>query len=299
MEILSSMKSKNGIRIWSLTINSPDPKAKTMSLSSQELSDVLKKVANQFVFALELGEKNGRLHYQCVVHLKERTRTPYVLIQPYVDKETLCFWQFQPANNVNALKQYCAKNPIGEVCRFTREFKPVPYFDEITLRPLQQEMVSIVEKERDDRSVFIFSDPIGNSGKSTLIKHYMNTECSVFAPSVGTPDSISASIVQQLSRKLQDPTTDKKCIYLLFDITHTSNLMKSADKRNNFASICESAVTGLLSCSFQGKTNSFYATAGKVCPIVMTNFEPNDYKSLFSKDRNHIYYLHEDEWREA
>lgn len=300
MEVLHSMRSKNGIRVWSLTINSPDPNSKTMSLSSSELSDILKKVTNQFVFALELGEQNSRLHYQAIIHLKERTRAPYKIIAPYVDKSTLCYWQFQPAKDINALKNYCTKSPIdGEVCRFTRDFKAVPLFDAINLRPLQQQIIDIVERERDSRSVFVFSDSEGNSGKSTLIKHYLNTQCAVFAPSVGTPDSISNSIVQQLTKKLADPTTQNRCIYLLFDITHTSNLMKSSDKRNNFASICESAVTGLLSCSFQGKTTSFYAESGKVCPIIMTNFEPNDYKNLFSQDRNHIFYLHEDEWREA
>jgi len=295
MEILYPMNVKNPIRIWSLTINASDPLLDTL-VDEQSLASIFKKICKSYVFAKELGEQK-RFHYQCFLHLKEKTRTPVKLLSPYVDKEFMYLWQFSPAHDTNALKSYCAKNPVGEVCRFTQDYKPIALFEDIQLRPIQQQIVDLVEEHRSTRSIFVFSDSVGGIGKSTTIKFFLNKFPCVFAPSVGTPDSISQSIVRQLSEKNLDPTV--KVIYLLFDITHTSNLMKDKNKKNNLASICESAVTGLLSCSFQGKTHSFYSRAGLVCPIIMTNFEPNVYKDLFSADRNNIYWLDIDKWRKA
>lgn len=295
------MKIKNPIRIWSLTINASDPLLDTLP-SETTLGDIFKKHCKAYVFAKELGAQ-GRWHYQCFLHLNVKTRTPVKLFTPLIaPRSSVYLWQFSPAKHVNELQDYCAKNPQGEVSRFTADYKPKRLsFEEITLRPIQQQILDLVEENRNSRSIFVFSDTVGNIGKSTTIKYYMSHHACVFAPSVGTPDSISMSIVKQLAEKALDPTIE--VIYLLFDITHTSNLMKNADKKNNLGSLCESAVTGLLSASFLGKVYSFYAKAGLVCPIIMTNFEPNEYKNMFSRDRLNIYVapmLHEEtQWRKV
>lgn len=284
------MKVDNPVRIWSLTINAMDTTLDDLP-NSKELGIIFQKECKSYVFAKEQGE-GGRFHYQCFLHLKDKTRTPLKVFKKasagVIKSLYMYLWEFSPAKDMKALENYCAKNPIGEVSRFTSDYKPKAFqFEEISLRPIQQNILDLVEQNRNSRSVFVFSDYVGNIGKSTTIKYYMQNHACVFAPSVGTPDSISMSIVKQLAEKALDPTV--KTIYLLFDITHTSNLMRNSDKKNNLGSLCESAVTGLLSASFQGKVYSFYDKAGKVCPIIMTNFEPNEYKTMFSRDRLHIY----------
>lgn len=103
----------------------------------------------------------------------------------------------------------------------------------------------------------------------------------------GTIDSQAASIVRSLYTYNIDPGIER--IYLTFDITKTSPYLKNKDRKVALLSICEHAVTGLLSCAFQGSTRSYFAKAGKCVPVIFTNAPCSDFEDLISPDREHFY----------
>ncbi len=68
-----SKHQKNPIRVYSLTINSSH-KTENQLLPIKDIEKILKKECKAFVFSLEKGSQ-GRYHYQCVIHLRERSET--------------------------------------------------------------------------------------------------------------------------------------------------------------------------------------------------------------------------------
>ncbi len=158
-----SKHQNNPIRVYSLTISSSHP-SENLLLPIKDLEQILKKECKSYVFSLEVGSQ-GRHHYQCVIHLLERTRNPKTQFIKHIGKELIPYWEFSPCSNIRALKEYCAKSPLGEVSRFTRATKALPLFDQIQLRHAQLGMLEILEKEADDRAIFVFSDPQGGDRK--------------------------------------------------------------------------------------------------------------------------------------
>ncbi len=150
-------------------------------------------------------------------------------------------------------------------------------------------MLEILEEQSDDRSIFVFSDTRGNLGKTTFIKYLMMKDgvgC-VFAPTTGTLDSASSSVVRQLQAYNLDPGIQR--IYLTFDITRTSPYLKNLEKKVQLLSLCEHAVSGLLSCAFQGATRNYYAKSGKTVPVIFTNASTKKFEDCISQDRECFY----------
>lgn len=280
------MQIKNPIRVFSLTINSSHPTENRL-IPINELEIILQKECKAYVFSLEKGEK-GRFHYQSIVHLRDRTRNPSRLFVKQIGKDNIPLWEFSPCSNIRSLTTYVGKSPLGEVCRFSQLAVAKPIFDHIELRHAQLAMSEILEKEANDRSIFIFSSQ-GGLGKSTYIKwlHMQTGIGCVYAPSTGTIDSQAASITRQLYTYNIDPGIQK--IYLTFDITRTSPYLKNQDRKIALLSLCEHAVTGLLSCAFQGSTRSYFAKSGKCVPVIFTNAHPNQFEGLISVDREYFY----------
>lgn len=252
------------------------------------MEKILKKECKAYVFSLEKGSQ-GRYHYQCVVHLLNRTRNPKTQFIKHIGKSNIPYWEFSPCSNIRALKEYCAKDPLSEVCRFTSETLALPIFDQIQLRHAQLGMLEVLEEQSDDRSIFVFSDTRGNLGKTTFIKYLMMKDgvgC-VFAPTTGTLDSASSSVVRQLQAYNLDPGIQR--IYLTFDITRTSPYLKNLEKKVQLLSLCEHAVSGLLSCAFQGATRNYYAKSGKTVPVIFTNASTKKFEDCISPDRECFY----------
>ncbi len=148
----------NPVRVYSLTINSSS-RTENLLLSTKDLEIILKKECKAYVFALEQGAQ-GRHHYQCIVHLMERTRNPHRCFLKHVPSG-IELWEFSPCSNVKALQNYVAKSPLGEVSRFSQQALALPIFDHIELRHAQLAMLEIIQKESDDRSIFVFSSQGG------------------------------------------------------------------------------------------------------------------------------------------
>lgn len=279
-----SKQIKNPIRVFSLTINANHPTENTL-ITQQELEEILQKECKAYVFSLE---KASRYHYQSIVHLKERTRNPLRQFIKHIGKDNIPYWEFSPCSDIRALSQYVAKSPLGETCRFSQPALAKTIFEHIELRHAQLAVSEILEKHSNDRSIFIFSSA-GGLGKSTYIKwlHMQTGIGCVYAPSTGTIDSQAASITRQLYTYNIDPGIEK--IYLTFDITRTSPYLKNQDRKIALLSLCEHAVTGLLSCAFQGSTRSYFAKAGKCVPVIFTNAHPREFEDLVSEDREFYY----------
>lgn len=275
----------NAIYLYSLTVNSTSLLDSDL-LSESEFEKILKLLCKSYVYSKEAGSKNGRLHYQAVISLNQRTRNPIRAFAEHVPKEDLPFWHFCPCSNINALKRYVAKQPIGVVREYSRQFAAPNVFNEIILRHCQLGMLEILEEKADARSIFIFSSA-GNLGKTTMIKYLINKHPTVVAPSVGTLDSAAQAITKRLQIYNADPGVQK--IYLCWDVTRTSPLLNKKEKKIQLFSICESTVSGLLVSAFGGQLNSYYAAAGKAIPIIFTNADLSEFDDMVSLDREQYY----------
>lgn len=291
------VKSKNPLRIWALTINSPHPTEDRLP-SRERLGEFLKKICKSFTFSKEIGSQGeGRYHYQCVINLQDkyRTRNPASLLYKMETKEfDYKYWEFQPCENYKALELYCGKDPVdGVVSRYNRKHVPPQHFNYKTLNHAQLGIKACIEKYAGDRSVFVFCNPEGNIGKTEFCKQLMMTDAVVFSSSVGSCDAIANQCVRDLAYFNNDPSISR--IYLIFDITKTSPFLYK-ERLSQLASIMESAVSGILISSFgTGKSHKYFAEAGKCVPIIMTNEMPQRFAGMFSRDRlNCFIYKHQD-----
>lgn len=278
-------KLNNAVFLYSLTINSKSLSDSDL-LSESELDKILKSCCKSYVYSKEAGSENGRLHYQAVISLNQRTRNPIRVFSEHLSNEDLPYWHFCPCSDINALKRYVAKQPIGAVREWSKKFVAKSVFEEIQLRHSQIGMLEILEKKADARSIFIFSSA-GNLGKTTMIKYLINKFPTVVAPSVGTLDAAAQAITKRLQIYNADPSVQK--IYLCWDVTRTSPLLKKLERKIQLFSICESCVSGLLVCAFGGSITSFYAEAGKAIPIIFTNADLSTFDDMVSLDREQYY----------
>ncbi len=149
-------KLNSAIYLYSLTVNSTSLSDSDL-MSESEFEKILKSLCKSYVYSKEAGSKNGRLHYQAVISLNQRTRNPIRAFAEHVSKEELPYWHFCPCSDINALKRYVAKQPIGVVREYSKKFTTPNVFDEIILRHCQLGMLEILEEKADARSIFIFS----------------------------------------------------------------------------------------------------------------------------------------------
>lgn len=120
------------------------------------------------VAQVEMGKETNKTHIQFAVRFENaRTLKQVKLLYPGAHLE--------PAKNWNACTAYCNKNDtcVGKKIDTRTEIK-LPCKDPLAnkeLRPIQREIINIVNTEPDDRTIHWFYDPVGGSGKTTLAKH--------------------------------------------------------------------------------------------------------------------------------
>lgn len=133
----------------------------------EDWATIIKSNADDFVAQLEKGEETEKLHVQFAVKFKEH-KTLSSLQKMFKGAH------LEKAINWAACKNYCRKDKTAEGERIDNTLKFVAVRDPLEgkeLRPIQKEIIDIVNTEPDDRTVHWFYDPKGSAGKTTVAKH--------------------------------------------------------------------------------------------------------------------------------
>lgn len=144
---------------WMFTYNNP-PEDFVQLLSL--LPDV-----KRFVVQKEKGELRGTEHLQGYVEFVERTRPKTV-----VNWTSKIHWT--KAKCVPEAIAYCQKKETriaGPWYKGIIPNRPLCSLTESMLFPWQKQVIDIISKEPDDRKIFWFWEPEGNSGKTTFCKY--------------------------------------------------------------------------------------------------------------------------------
>lgn len=210
----------------------------------------------------EVGKETDKRHLQFAVRFKNaRTLAQVKLLYPGAHLE--------PSNNWNACKAYCNKEDTYAGNRLT---KPLPCKDPLDgkeLRPIQRDILNIVNSEPDDRTVHWFYDPAGGSGKTTLAKHILlhNPDNTFFCG--GKSADMKYGIFTHLKKK--------KLKTVLINLTRTCE---------NYVSYqgIEEIKDGLF---YNTKYESDMVLFDSPHVIILANFLPD--KTALSEDRWHIH----------
>lgn len=126
---------------------------------------IFQSIAKKYYFAKEVGE-SGTPHLQGTVEFSKK-------IRPLSKFPKGIHWEKRRGSWDEAYK-YCMK---GEGEKFFGGFKPLrplrPLACETNLFPWQEDLLSIIKKEPDNRTIFWIWDEAGNVGKTTFMKFLM------------------------------------------------------------------------------------------------------------------------------
>lgn len=124
------------------------------------------KAYEKFVFQKEIGDA-GNEHIQFAIYTKNPCRVATI-------REQLVGAHIEVAKSWGACKNYCQKKDTAVEGTLVSNVKARKVRDPLEgkeLRPLQAEILRLLESEPDDRSITWVVDLLGNSGKTTLAKH--------------------------------------------------------------------------------------------------------------------------------
>jgi hypothetical protein len=240
-------------RKWCFTLNNP-------TMSGDELgTDLRDRLAKAYVFQKEAAA-SGTEHYQGVVEFKSPVAG--ATVAKYFR------WHTEVCRDWDAAQIYCSKSdtrvagPWVYGCKIP-EAPEVPYVFRLeTFRPWQTEVIKMIEKEPDDRTIHWYADAIGGSGKTTLCKHIVSN----MGPAIyvqGKAADVKAGIV----------LLPKKPRIVLFGVTRSQEGFFSYEA-------LESVKDGIF---FSGKYESGMVVYKPPWVLVFANFKPELDK--LSKDR--------------
>lgn len=241
---------------WVFTLNNYTKEQ--MALLKQRLETLGEK----YVVGKEVGEECGTPHLQGWVVFKNRTRP----IESIGIKQI--HWEKQKGTDQQCI-DYCTKEGDIWIAKNTGEKRLKDPLEGKELYPWQKFVLEIIQQEPDDRSIYWFWEPVGNIGKTSLIKHIVinNDDCIVVDGKAA--DAIHG--VTEMVRKGKDPRV------VFMDIVRTQE-----------GKISYSAIEKIKNGMF---FNTKYETGMVVynCPhvIIFANWLPN--RDALSRDRWKIY----------
>lgn len=179
---------------WFFTLKAGESQESQKS-QSFEVWYTLNEVCKEFHFQLEKGE-GGYMHFQGVFSLKTKQRRNEL-------KNLLGY------NNIHleACKEwfpsikYCTKSESRVAGPWDTGRKPIKPKIEGILRPWQQEVLSLIDTEPDDRSIRIYQDPIGNAGKSTFGIHLSDIRSDVLYIPSGRFEGVKEKCVRTINAR--------------------------------------------------------------------------------------------------
>lgn len=151
-------------KYWFFTYNNYDKYLKESSSNIYMFCDALKEHCHALVFQEEVCPTTGTPHLQGAIELKQKKRLSS-LKRMFGDKIS-----WRKTRNREAVINYCKKDysHVGE--RFVYGLpKPIKLISEF--RDWQKLVLSIIDTEADDRTIYWFYDREGGAGKSQLCKY--------------------------------------------------------------------------------------------------------------------------------
>lgn len=263
-------------RNWSITINNPTDK----DISDLEYLEE-QYAESRIIYQFETG-KEGTKHIQGCILLKNAIAFSTL-------KKALPRAHLEVAIKKEALIKYCKKDETRTGPQYETPEKPFTHVNvedkmaNFTPYPWQQNIIDMMEKPADNRTIVWIWEKIGNIGKTVLAKHL----CIKYENQILIAEGKASDIKYQIYRHLYNPDTNKKIpgkqlravIY---------NIPRCLEGKISYASM-EQIKDGLFS-------NTKYQVATVVMNpihiIIFANFEPE--KKLLSADRWKIIDLNED-----
>ena len=128
--------------------------------------ELIQQNTTTHIAQLEKGKKDGKLHIQFFIRFAN-ARTLAAAKKPFGNPH------LEIPKNPAACMNYCKKADTfsGERIDNTKQPRCKDPLEGKELRPLQRDIINIVDSDPDDRHIHWVYDPIGNMGKTTLAKH--------------------------------------------------------------------------------------------------------------------------------
>lgn len=165
-------------RHYAIIVNITDELAKKHTIGA--LLDMIVTVLSKrgkYIVQMERGEKNHRLHGQCLLRTKQvRCSTLAKDLERCLSMDEGAV-QVQPCKKVEALARYCSKTNT-RVCGPRSdgfELPPAKVKDPLEgkeLYPWQNHCKQVLAEDPDDRKICWYWKHSGNDGKSSFVKHW-------------------------------------------------------------------------------------------------------------------------------
>nr|QXP07580.1 MAG: replication associated protein [Arizlama virus] len=183
---------------WCMTLKAKVDEEGHVSQESQmsqvyELWDVLHEISKEFIFQLEKGE-GGYLHFQGTFTLKTKHRMNEV--KNLLGDSTV---HLEGTKNWFASKKYCSKpegRVVGPYSNLVRPLEPKIKGD---LLPWQKELVAFIDRKPDDRTIRVYYDPVGRTGKSSIGIHLSRIRKDVLYIPSGRYDGVKECVIRAVA----------------------------------------------------------------------------------------------------
>lgn len=211
------------VSVWSITYNEtvknrlPTPEKFKSALDSLE--------PNGYIFQLEKGKKEGRLHFQCNLRLKEKMQMSK--LRDALKSRLREFYAggcmtIRPTHDLKKADFYCMKDETRVEGTSPWLFPSDVYIGQDLIKkfyPWQSSVLSIVMGKPDDRKIPLICDATGNKGKSLLSKTLAYQQGACVIPLGLTSAQMKSAIVGNGPKKiyLLDLPRNNKSFQEIFD----------------------------------------------------------------------------------
>lgn len=194
------------LKYWAITIINLD----TAPVAVERVQEIFDEFFAHWIFQQERGETTGKLHYQCRVSLEQPLSKATMLhLMDMRGIKLQC--NIQPESN-NSIQQgglsfYVMKDETREAGPWYddafRPSKKVKYEGKDiacmeTPLPWQSTVISMLKAPPDDRSIVWIADPVGNHGKSKLMKWLrFQTPIDCVRVPMGSATQIKTSVIEK------------------------------------------------------------------------------------------------------
>lgn len=211
------------VSVWSITYNEtvnnrlPTPEKFKSALDSLE--------PNGYIFQLEKGKKEGRLHFQCNLRLKEKmlqSKLREALKSHLREFYAGGCMTIRATHDLRKADFYCMKDETRVEGTSPWLFPSDVYIGQDLIKkfyPWQSSVLSIVMSNPDDRKIPLICDPTGNKGKSLLAKTLAFRHNACVIPLGLTSAQMKSAIVDNGPRSvyLLDLPRNNKSFQEIFD----------------------------------------------------------------------------------